>query len=160
LFGYLSRQSSNLLADKIERHSYNEKDLVEIKLVLHLPYYDSQDEYESFEGEVTINGNHYNYVKRKVFNDTLFLMCLPNKEKDQLQTAKNDYGKTVNDLGGEKKNENTAKKETDYSPYHFYCHEYTFTPPEANAHKQASFVNLFVPVSFIDWQEIPPELMS
>lgn len=160
LFGYFGRQSSAQLSSKIERHIYNEKDLVEIKIHLNLPYYNSQNDYESLEGEITLNGNHYNYVKRKVSQDTLFLMCLPNREKDNLLTAKNDYAKTANDFDGEAKSKNAIKKENGFSQYHSHIAGYSLTPPEIAVKKQCSFISLFVPASFISRYDLPPELSA
>src|ERR1035441_10808198 len=52
----------------------------------------------------------YNYVKRKVDNDTLYVMCIPNPKKMNLETAKNDFFKITNDLmqnGNSKKSDNS-----------------------------------------------------
>lgn len=64
---------------------------------LHLPYMTSSSDYERVDGSVQINGIYYNYVKRKVYNDTLYLMCLPNTDKTKLYSARNDYANKVQD---------------------------------------------------------------
>ena len=55
-------------------------------------------EFERFDGEMEINGILYKYVKRKVVDGHLVLLCLPNEKKIQLQTARDNFFKLVNDL--------------------------------------------------------------
>lgn len=82
----------------LNERSYNDDELLEIKLPLHLPYVTGYDEYERVSGHMIANGNYYNYVKRKIVSDTLYLYCIPNEHANILLDAKNEYGKQVNDL--------------------------------------------------------------
>jgi hypothetical protein len=43
-------------------------------------------------------------VKRKVYNDTLILMCIPNHSKMKLNSAKEQFFSLVNDISAEQKN--------------------------------------------------------
>ena len=95
----------------MDESRYNTGDLVQIKIPLHLPYYTSQTDFERIEGEVTYRGVYYNYVKRKVANDTLYILCLPNEAKSKLHGAQTDFANNTNDLpsgtqhaGGKKTN--------------------------------------------------------
>lgn len=157
LFALLNDKSYSLLADKIDHHLYSDKDLVLVKVPLNLAYYTSQAEYEAFEGSATINGNHYNYVKRKVFNDTLFLLCLPNKERDKLQLAKSNYAKGANGFEGKNEKDNLAKMEKSFSLYHEKQHDYLLLQPAFTSNKLFSFISLFVPDHFLSFPELPPE---
>jgi hypothetical protein len=47
---------------------------------------------------------HYNYVKRKLYNDTLILLCLPNTEKTRVFNARETFFSLVNDLQQEQPN--------------------------------------------------------
>jgi hypothetical protein len=66
-----------------------------------MPYYSDKD-YENVYGEADWNGEHYRYVKRKVSGNTLYLLCLPNKEKTSIVKVKNEFTKAVNDVPGNK----------------------------------------------------------
>ncbi|WP_153799529.1 hypothetical protein [Foetidibacter luteolus] len=160
LFGYLGRQSSARLAGKIEQNSYHEADLVEVKVKLNMPYYNSQEAYEPLAGDITINGNHYNYVKRKVWQDTLFLMCLPNKERDNLQTAKKDYASAANDFDDEKPNKGITKKENGFSLYHAFENDYSLKPLCTRANVAYTFICVCLPQSYVGAYDIPPEVFS
>jgi hypothetical protein len=160
VFGYLIRQSSHQFASKIEKHRYLDKDLVEIKIALNLPYYNSMSDFEPFEGEITINNSSHRFVKRKVDRDTLYLLCLADAEKDKLLAAKTHYINEVNDFCGDKKDENALKKANDFPQYQLFFTEYALVPHEACVHKTEGFILSSIPDSFIGSHDIPPELIS
>jgi hypothetical protein len=101
LFSALENKATAKLEQKISVGDYNEKQLVEIKIPLNMPYY-SDKEYENVYGETDWNGNHYRYVKRKVSGNTLYLLCLPNEIKNSIEKAKDEYTKAVNDVPSNK----------------------------------------------------------
>ncbi|WP_157473913.1 hypothetical protein [Flavihumibacter petaseus] len=160
LFGYLSRQSTQQLEREIDNQHYNDQDLVEIKVPIQVPYLNSWGSYEPIEGEITINGNHHSYVKRKITRDTLFLMCLPNRKKDQLHLAKTDYGKSANDFDTDKKENNTAKKEVNFPQYSSGHSDVVLYPPALSAPVHAGFLQEKIPASFTGQIDLPPEFVA
>lgn len=98
LTNYLQDHASAQLQSKLDNNDYNEASLVELRVPLNMPYITDWDDFETYEGETQINGVHYKYVKRKVENGELVLLCIPNQQKTQLQTAQQDFFKMVNDL--------------------------------------------------------------
>ncbi len=91
LFDYLIHQTNEHTVQELDKGNYNESELMEIKVALNLPYYTSWNDYERYDGEIELNGIQYNFVKRKVLNDTLYLLCLPNHVKTELHKAKNEF---------------------------------------------------------------------
>lgn len=88
---------NNLDLEKLfDNELYDEARLVELKVAMNLPYQTSRPGYERVDGEIEVEGILYKYVKRKVVNDTLYLMCLPNTQKMKLETTKNDFFKRAN----------------------------------------------------------------
>jgi len=120
-----------LRADKkieasIDKDEYNEAELVTIKVPLSLPYQNDTDEFERITGEINFKGKIYKYVKRKIENGNLVLLCLPDKNKMQIEKAKNDLLESSNDFtqtnSNKKENSKTIsfKKATgDYDEYSF-----------------------------------------
>ena len=103
---------------QLDNNLYHDEDLLEVKIPLNLPYMTSWSDYERVDGEIELNGIYYNYVKRKVSNDTLYLKCLPNTSKTKLYTGRNDYAKQANDLpSGEKGKSIPGKKNNLFSEY-------------------------------------------
>lgn len=103
---YLQHKADIQLEARLDKNQYNESQLIELKVSIHLPYQTSWAEYERYDGEISLNGTLYKYVERKVSNDTLYLKCLPNTKKMHLETAKDDYFKNTNDLA---QNNNSQK---------------------------------------------------
>ena len=97
LFSAIEKNATVNLEQKISAGKYNDEQLVEIRIPLNMPYYSDKD-YEEVYGETDFNGEHYQYVKRKVSDNTLYLLCLPNKEKTSIVKVKNEFTKAVNDI--------------------------------------------------------------
>jgi len=109
----LEQRATVRLEQKLDAGNYAESQLVEVKIPLNLPYYTDWSEYQTYYGEAQFNGENYQYVKRKVVGDTLYLLCIPHVEKNNLQMAKSDYFKSVNNIqhdGAQKGSQPTAVK--------------------------------------------------
>jgi len=130
LFRYLKQQSTEQITTQIDRHQYIDSELVEVKVALNLPYVNSSNSYERHEGEITIHGKHHNYVKRKVSGDTLYLLCLPNTEKDELKMAEGRFGTEVNDLAATGKKEMSGKKGIVFNQYQGNIPDYNLPAPD------------------------------
>jgi hypothetical protein len=90
---------------RLENISDTDKRLVIFKIPINLPYQTSWKEFERTDGEIVVKDITYRYVKRKIQNDTLILLCLNYREKTRLEKNSDDYFKKINSLTSE-----TAKK--------------------------------------------------
>jgi hypothetical protein len=111
LTGYLEHNSDISLEKKIEKSEYNDADLIELRVPLNAPYLSSNPtEFERFDGEVELQGRHYKYVKRKIEDGQLVLLCLPDENKSRIQNSREEFFKLVNDLGhnSQSKSKNTS----------------------------------------------------
>ena len=97
VIAYMEKGSEALLERKLDRREYSDDELLSIKTKLNLPYYTSSPEFERTYGSVTIDGVVYEYVKKRVYNDTLELLCLPNAAKTKLQHVRNELSKSAAD---------------------------------------------------------------
>ena len=89
VINYFAKQTSNDLNLAIEKNNYSTNDLVEIKIPLNNPYI-SDHSYKDAYGETTVKGKYYQYVKKKISDNILYLLCLPNEEKQTLISTKNN----------------------------------------------------------------------
>lgn len=110
MYDYMQKEANKQLEVSLDNNAYDESQLIEIKVAVHLPYQTSWASYERYNGEIQLNGVKYKYVKRKLANDTLYLKCIPNTKEMMLQTAKNDFFKLSNNLL-----QNTSSKKADNS---------------------------------------------
>jgi len=98
LSDYLQHRADTQLEAQLDQQQYNEASLIEIRVPLNMPYQSISSNFERYDGEIEFNGIHYKYVKRKVENGELVLLCLPNENRMRLQSARDEFFKLVNDL--------------------------------------------------------------
>ena len=89
---YQQQKEKSSLEATLDKEDYDEKDLITFKVPLSMPYQNSWSDFERVDGEVTIDGTIYKYVKRKVEDGQLILMCLPNYKKMSLLKAAAEFG--------------------------------------------------------------------
>jgi hypothetical protein len=95
----LQNDADKTMVANIDENNYSDADLISIKVpAVHLSSYVNSKEFQRVDGQIEIGGIQYNYVKRRFAEDSLELLCIPNKTATSLQTAKNEFFKLVNDL--------------------------------------------------------------
>lgn len=96
---YMQSRADHQLEANLDANNYDESQLISFKVpTTHLSYYNSSDRFERVDGQIEIGGVQYKYVKRRLFNDSVELLCIPNHGAMRVQTASNDFFKLVNDL--------------------------------------------------------------
>lgn len=160
LTAYWQQQSDNKLEARLDKHEYTDDQLVSIKIPLTtLAYYNNSSSFERVNGQVEIKGIHYNYVKRRIYGDSLELLCIPNTAAMNLQKAKNEFFRQVNDL----QQQNQGKKNTaaskdlsrDYTPTTM-----DITVPAALAMLKTTagvFLSPDLPCRYSPTAEMPPD---
>jgi hypothetical protein len=108
VLNWMEQRADARMEAQLDRHDYDESQLIEIRIPLNMPYLTTQADFERCDGQVEVNGQHYNYVKRKIDNGQLVLKCIPNQERQRLQSARDTFFKLVNDL-----QDHPAKKSSD-----------------------------------------------
>lgn len=96
-FSFAENAADEQMVSSLDHNDYNENDLLQIKYILNAPYITNNTGYERCDGQIEFNGVQYNYVKRMVKNDTLYLYCIPNQQKTALVNSKNEIAKQHND---------------------------------------------------------------
>ena len=91
---------SNLqLQSQLDLRHYDETQLVSIKLpATQLAYYNNSAVFERVDGQIEINGIPYQYVKRRIYNDSIELLCIPNRMALNLRLSGEDYFRLINDV--------------------------------------------------------------
>ena len=107
LTNYFETNAEEQMQAEINLHHYNESDLIHIKVPASLPYGASSEQFDRVDGNIDINGIHYTYVKRRFYQDSLELLCLPNTERAGIQNARDEFAKLANDFIT---NKTTSKK--------------------------------------------------
>jgi hypothetical protein len=95
---YAQGRSARMLTAAVDKGDYDSTNLITISIPLNVPYLSDWTDFQRVDGEVEVGGKIYRFVKRKVFDGRLILLCLPDENKTQLQAAGKDFFKSVNDL--------------------------------------------------------------
>ncbi len=87
------------MQSQLDLRHYNENQLISIKLpVTELSYYNNSPIFERVDGQIDINGIPYQYVKRRIYNDSIEFLCIPNQIALNLRTSGEDYFRLINDM--------------------------------------------------------------
>lgn len=96
---YWQQRSDRRLEARFDRDEYDESLLICLKIpITALAYYRSSCEFQRVDGQIVIGGVHYKYVKRRIFGDSLELLCIANEAAMRLQKVSGDFFRHVNDL--------------------------------------------------------------
>jgi hypothetical protein len=116
-FYYLERAADARIQSRIETLSEADRALITVKIPIKLPYQTDWQNFERTDGEVTVKGTVYRYVKQKVYRDTLILLCINDLDKTRLVKGSSEYFEKVNDLSAENNKKPVFKQyQTDYYP--------------------------------------------
>ena len=96
---YLEGKANRQLEARLDEARYDESQLISIKVPSsHLSYYNSSTQFERVDGQIEVGGVQYKYVKRRLYNDSLEMLCIPNYAAMTIQTARNQFFQLVNDI--------------------------------------------------------------
>jgi hypothetical protein len=146
LYNYWQDRAERRLEANFDRNEYDGSALISFKVPLtSLAYFNNSTGYERVNGQIDIGGVRYQYVKRRIFGDSLEVLCIPNLTSMKLRTASNDFFRQVNDLQQQnqgKKNTNHPVKDNskDYRPA-----ASTFAVPGAVAIAETKGASLYAP---------------
>lgn len=104
LFGYkllvsfMVKNANQTLEAAIDKNKYSESELITIKKPINLPYYNNSKDFTRSYGEVEMNGVLYQYVKSRIYNDSLEMLCIPNISKQQILESKENFARANFDL--------------------------------------------------------------
>jgi hypothetical protein len=165
LTDYLEDKADQRLEAQLDQDNYDEAALVSIKVPTNLPYYSNSPTYERVDGSINIKGVAYKYVKRRIYNDSLEVMVIPNTVKAGLQSARDDFFRLANDLVSN----NSSKKSTGNHGHtvKFSVSDYTTTQtivldPSTRYVAVAANTTVFDHIKsiYLDRLEQPPEAES
>jgi hypothetical protein len=171
-FGYrlmtswLEDRADRQLESRLDADNYDESQLLSIKVPsTHLSYYNSSRQFERVDGQIEIGGVAYKYVKRRLYNDSVELLCIPNHASMQLQTAKNDFFKLVNDLqlnGQGKKAGSHSNVSKNLSSVEYFATDdlFVFGNLYFTSLPTADLQAAALPFSYFLAAEQPPDLLS
>jgi len=120
-FYFAEKQSDAAMEARLDKSQYNENDLISLTVPLDNPYQLEQASFIRVDGEISFQGQTFKYVKRKVSNGNLILLCIPDVHKTVLKKAKTDYGNSVNAAAGSGKSSHRNEIQKNFNGYDYIC---------------------------------------
>jgi len=156
---YLHSWSTVQLSVRLDKNIYDDASLISIKTPLLLPYYTNSETYERVDGEILIDGEYYNYVKRRIFNDSLELLCLPNSIKSRLDKVEAAFSKSAS---GSTTGEDSKKATIVKNVLPEFCENNMSNISVSGMEQAAAQLTSFafqIPVIFLTVYTPPPNIM-
>ncbi|MEO7767977.1 MAG: hypothetical protein ABIS01_11145 [Ferruginibacter sp.] len=169
LFGYrlvasfLENRENEKMNIALDKDDYSDAQLISIKQPTNLPYFQNSKSFQRIDGEIVIEGIYYKYVKCRIYNDSLELLCIPNTSKMRIQAVKADFSKLASDFqqsNNKKKSDSDSKSfQKTLSEYEEQqtCLAFKIKPRSLN---YATLNTPFVNTLFTKTAEQPPDFIS
>lgn len=158
----LQNHADKTMVANLDQNNYSDADLISIKVpAMHLSSYVNSKEFQRVDGTIDIEGVQYNYVKRRYTEDSLELLCIPNKTATRLQTAKNEFFKLVNDLQHPGQSKKSDQHNTSFKGFNaeYYAGIQSFVIPDLSLVRQKATDHylLQIPSVYLSRAGQPPD---
>jgi hypothetical protein len=97
-FWAIKQNAKENLLERLNASQYNDAESIVLTIPFSLPYPVSDGSYERVHGDFEFAGEYYKLVKQKLVNDTLFIVCVKDKEAKLIEDTLSDYSKLANNL--------------------------------------------------------------
>ena len=89
------------LEAQLDADKYDRSQLLSIRVsASHLSYYNSSQSFQRVDGQVQSGGIQYKYVARRIFNDSVEYLCIPDYAAMKLKGAGNEYSRKTSSFPG------------------------------------------------------------
>lgn len=85
------------LVQKFDNNTYSSSETSTFKIPITVPYYTDSRDFERVDGEFEHQGEVYRLVKQRLYQDTLHIVCVKDKESKNIKAVLTDYVKTFAD---------------------------------------------------------------
>lgn len=80
----------------LEKDGYEEHETMILKMAVTLPYQLYADGYQKVEGDFEYEGKFYSLIKQKLERDTLYVVCINNIYKTNLEASMTGFERIIN----------------------------------------------------------------
>jgi hypothetical protein len=99
LTAYLEDRANARFEATLDSDCYNPAQLILLRLSADaLPYSNASEQFERSQGCIEIGAARYHIVKRRLYNDSIEFLCIPDGASCRFKLVKEDFFRLVNDL--------------------------------------------------------------
>ena len=146
-----------------DQNRYNDKAAFTIKLPLYIPYQINQSTFERVDGKIIIDGKVCRYIKRKIVNNEMLLVCIADDKATELNNSKTDFFKTTAGLVDNNSSKKTGSANIDFfkllTVYNHNTASYNFSLQAIIKTQQAMLVVAKLPAHSNEPPVQPPDFV-
>ncbi len=94
----LRYQANVEMNQRLETADYRADETITFKIPITVPYYADHRDYERVNGSFERRGEFFKLVKQKLERDTLYMVCIKDRQEKKIFNAMTDFVKLSNDL--------------------------------------------------------------
>lgn len=84
---------------RLDNDQFNADQLIVLKVSAEgIPYSNPSATFDRAVGEIEVGNIHYRYVRKRLYNDSVEFLCIPDRGNSRLRSVKNDLLRLVTDL--------------------------------------------------------------
>ncbi len=158
-YQYLVFKTDRFFNEQINKNLYSVDDLTEIKIPVNLPHAADWKGYINLNGEVRFANASYNYVKIRVTQKAIYLMCIPNYKTTHLSGQNIIYAKQIKDIPVTRK-EHVPFGKIILMDYNTPVIDYMFSNPQFVLQKKKLTDQSLIPNTYRSGPGQPPDMMA
>jgi hypothetical protein len=116
VFQYFIHEADSQMVKEMYDNKIDHTKLIVLKIPVNMPTITDWTDYEVIAGQIQLKDTYYNYVRLKMTRDTMYFICLANKNKTLFEKANIITANQINDVPL-KKSDPLAKKTNVLSEY-------------------------------------------
>lgn len=117
MFIGLEINNNRLQEERLALDEYSGSDAIIVKLPVALPYGNNDTQYQQAEGKFIHDDEVYRLVKKRMMNDTLFLVCVKDRQEGKIRQELKDFVNTFSGQSNDQKNISHFNFIKDYIPF-------------------------------------------
>lgn len=82
---------------KLSKDEYSGSDAIIIKVPVSVPYSINDNQYESVDGKFAYNHETYRIVKKRMMNDTIFIVCVKDHVEGKIRKQMDEVARSTSD---------------------------------------------------------------
>jgi hypothetical protein len=159
-FYYAEQKADMAMESRLDKDEYDINELISITVPLDNPYQLEQRNFQRIDGEINFQGKNFKYVKRKVSDGKLILLCIPDARKMVLKKGKAEYGNAANDLNGNSKGSSRPGAQKSFSGNDYISQSFNFSTsrlPDFQTSTPSESVNSNLTSAYLPAPGKPPQ---
>jgi hypothetical protein len=145
------------LEARLDRQQYDENQLITIKVPAScLSYFNVSTTFERVSGTIEVGGVPYQYVKRRIFNDSVEMKCIQNRTAMKWRQSGNSFFGLVNGVEREGSRSHPAINKSFLTDPYTCIRALRFDVPLAALTGHGDRFSALLPVGFTGTDERPP----